>query len=97
MRSHPQCAVRLPMHVGGLTAQWTDEPNNASILGCPGIDLELVAAAPGTPDKEMHVGSLCGRTTKLTCTGRSSGCEVPETYMRTVSGATPGSRRPSFT
>ena len=56
MWSHPQRAVRLPMHVGGITAQRTDEPYNASILGCWRIDLELMAAATDTPDKEMHFG-----------------------------------------
>lgn len=54
------------MHVGGLTANWTDEPNDASILGCAGIDLELVAVAPNTPDNEMHVESLLCLTPRLT-------------------------------
>jgi len=31
--SHPQRAVRLPMHVGGFTAQRTDEPNCQQKLG----------------------------------------------------------------
>lgn len=53
MWSHPQRAVRLPMHVGGITAQRTDEPYNASILGCSRIHLELMAAATDTPDKEF--------------------------------------------
>lgn len=78
MWSHPQRTVPLPMHVGGFTAQRTDEPNNASILGCLRIDLELMAAATDTSDKEVHFGHpLFAERPKSRCCGEKTQLQRP--------------------
>jgi hypothetical protein len=46
------------MYVGGLTALWTNDHDNAGILGCLRIDLEFMAAAVDTPDKAERKGPL---------------------------------------
>jgi len=39
-------------------ALWTDEFDDARIFRSTSIDLELVIAAPDTPNEELHVDAL---------------------------------------